>query len=169
MASEEDTFDIDIYGDEGGEGERRHSQQAKSDSTYGVSGGTADEQQPSTKHEASHTQDNHADPVLDIKNESSSASNDPVQKIVSTDQSATGAVQLPKQAPQTPGVKRREGEEDDRLVDPGATSALFISELHWWVTDDDVRGWANQSQCEDELEDITFSEHKVNGKSKGFA
>ena len=64
------------------------------------------------------------------------------------------------------GVKRKEG-SDDRSVDPGATSALLVSELSWWQTDDDIRGWARQADCEDELVGITFSEHKVNGKSKG--
>lgn len=64
------------------------------------------------------------------------------------------------------GVKRKEG-SDDRPVDPGATSALMISELNWWNTDDDIRGWVRQAGCEGELKDITFSEHKVNGKSKG--
>ncbi|TDZ31583.1 hypothetical protein C8035_v001508 [Colletotrichum spinosum] len=76
-------------------------------------------------------------------------------------------------APQQ-GVKRKgddgHGDErhgDDRQVDPGATTAIMISDLNWWNTDDDIRGWCRQAQCEDELKDITFSEHKVNGKSKG--
>jgi hypothetical protein len=71
-------------------------------------------------------------------------------------------------APQRPqqGVKRKEG-SDDRPVDPGATTALIVSELNWWNTDDDVRGWVRQAGCEHELKDITFSEHKINGKSKG--
>jgi hypothetical protein len=63
-------------------------------------------------------------------------------------------------------MKRKQG-DDDRPIDPGASSALLISDLHWWTNEDDVRGWANQSRCEDELVDVTFNEHKVNGKSKG--
>jgi hypothetical protein len=72
---------------------------------------------------------------------------------------------LATQRPQQ-GVKRKEG-SDERPVDPGATTALMISELNWWNTDDDIRGWVNQAGCEHELKDITFSEHKINGKSKG--
>jgi len=90
------------------------------------------------------------------------------QKIKSTDESGAGALNIPKQAPQQQGVKRKGG-SDDRPIDPGATTALLISELHWYNTDDDIRGWVNQAQVEDELKDITFSEHKVNGKSKGQA
>jgi hypothetical protein len=65
------------------------------------------------------------------------------------------------------GVKRK-GESDDRPVDPGATSCLMLSDLNWWTTDDEIRGWVALASCEDELKDITFSEHKVNGKSKGY-
>ena len=64
------------------------------------------------------------------------------------------------------GIKRKEG-ADDRALDPGATSALTISDMQWYLTDDDLRGFAVKADCEDELKDVTFSEHKVNGKSKG--
>jgi hypothetical protein len=64
------------------------------------------------------------------------------------------------------GVKRKEV-PDDRPVDPGATNCLLISDLSWWTTDDDIRHWVQLADSEDELKDITFSEHKVNGKSKG--
>ena len=43
----------------------------------------------------------------------------------------------------------------------------MISDLHWWTTEDDIRGWANEAGAEEELKELTFSEHKVNGKSKG--
>lgn len=64
------------------------------------------------------------------------------------------------------GVKRK-SETDDRPVDHNATSAIMISELNWWTTDDDIRGWLVRAGCEDEVKELTFSEHKVNGKSKG--
>ncbi|KAI1380017.1 hypothetical protein F4677DRAFT_301857 [Hypoxylon crocopeplum] len=70
--------------------------------------------------------------------------------------------------PYQQGIKRK-GVSDDRPIDPGATSALLLSELQWWTTDDDIRNWVRRASCEDELKDITFSEHKVNGKSKGQA
>lgn len=78
----------------------------------------------------------------------------------SNDQSASNS-----SAPQQ-GVKRK-SELDDRPVDTHATAALLISELQWWNTEDEVRNWVFDADCEDELKEITFSEHKVNGKSKG--
>ncbi|KAK4162485.1 putative rrm domain-containing protein [Cladorrhinum sp. PSN259] len=74
-----------------------------------------------------------------------------------------------KQASPAPkqGIKRKEA--CDAEPEPGATTALLISELNWWNTDDDIRGWAAKAGFEDDVKDITFSEHKVNGKSKGQA
>ena len=66
------------------------------------------------------------------------------------------------------GVKRKET-PDDRHVDAGATTALLVSDLHWWTTEDDIRGWVNEADAEHDLKDISFNEHKVNGKSKGQA
>jgi hypothetical protein len=60
-----------------------------------------------------------------------------------------------------------QGGDDQGSVDPAATTALMISELNWWTTDDDIRGWLRQGGCEAGVKDMSFSEHKVNGKSKG--
>ncbi|KAL8781503.1 MAG: hypothetical protein Q9213_005976 [Squamulea squamosa] len=170
MATEEDNFDIDIYGD-GGEDYQQEAPEV-TESEKPIESGSHNAEPPRTGNETSPTSYSHVngyDGQQDPNFESNQAQpSDVAQKIASTDDSARDPLQLPKQAPQTQGLKRKEG-TDDRYTDPAATTALFISDLHWWVTDDDIRGWANQNQCEDELEDVTFSEHKVNGKSKGQA
>ncbi|KAL8839057.1 MAG: hypothetical protein Q9170_001893 [Blastenia crenularia] len=170
MATEEDNFDIDIYGDGGEDYQHETPDITKADDPPETVLPTAETQhRPTESSNPLHTNvsgyDGQQDPGQGFNHTQQS---DVAQKIASTDDSSYGPLQLPKQAPQTQGLKRKEG-SDDRYSDPAATTALYISELHWWVTDDDVRGWANQSQCEDELEDVTFNEHKVNGKSKGQA
>lgn len=169
MATEEDNFDIDIYGD-GGEDYQQdepNDPHGKAEETIVPSTETNGNTSHTTRNpdQAAQPSSSAMNGQSDVKMEDEEPQ-DKAQKIASTDDSAHNPVRLPKQAPQTQGLKRQDG-ADERLVEPGATTALFISELHWWVTDDDMRGWANQSECEDELVDMTFSEHKVNGKSKG--
>ncbi|KAL8675276.1 MAG: hypothetical protein Q9168_000397 [Polycauliona sp. 1 TL-2023] len=170
MATEEDNFDIDIYGD-GGEDYQQEAPEATDTGKPTVPSPHEAEavHTGADASQASHSHVNGYDGQQDPNPENhDTQQSDVAQKIASTDESSRDHLQLPKQAPQTQGLKRKEG-TDDRYTDPAATTALFISDLHWWVTDDDIRGWANQNQCEDELEDVTFSEHKVNGKSKGQA
>lgn len=173
--TEEDNFDIDIYGDD----EAQNYQQDNSgsevkhadandnlnediyDSSQPPNNASKQEGDDHSTQDASKQQDNYYGP--DGGNDRPS---DERQQISSTGGSTHNQLQAPKQAPVQQGVKRKEG-ADDRPIDPGATSALLISDLHWWTCEDDIRGWANQSECEDELKDITFNEHKVNGKSKG--
>ena len=159
--SQEDDFDIDIYGDGDGYQQEKVEEEIKSEAPKETT-----MQPPEPAPDPAISDKPNGQGELAIIQGKDDDGKDVAQKIASTDQSASDHVYLPKQAPQTQGLKRKDG-EDDRIIDPGATTALFVSELHWWVNDDDVRGWANQSECEDELLEITFSEHKVNGKSKG--
>jgi hypothetical protein len=155
--ADEDNFDIDIYGDL--DNEPQAAEEPKKDDPEAsllddVDAMKTEDTSGEVKPEAEDTKMEDTAPVV-------------TQKISTSDGSDGAALNPPKQAPIPQGTKRKSSSSDDRDVDGGATTALMISDLHWWTTDDDVRGWVNQSECENELKDITFSEHKVNGKSKG--
>lgn len=152
MASEEDNFDIDIYGDGDTEGNAGDYKQEDND----ISLEAPNEEQ----------QNDHGSIKQEDLSTATSTVNGDAQYEPTTGASHPAPSQQSTPAPQQ-GTKRKES-SDDRPIDPGATTAIMISDLHWWTTEDDVRGWANQAGCEDELKEVTFSEHKVNGKSKGY-
>ncbi|EST08960.1 RNA recognition motif domain protein [Kalmanozyma brasiliensis GHG001] len=56
-----------------------------------------------------------------------------------------------------------------RPTDPSVQNALYIGDLNWWASDSELLTIASSLGIQLSLQDITFSEHKVNGKSKGVA
>ncbi|KAL2000463.1 hypothetical protein VTN02DRAFT_3051 [Thermoascus thermophilus] len=161
MAAEDDNFDIDIYGDGGGYNANEHGDYKQDDQDLMLDHEGGDNTQNGASHDGGAGEARYS-------NENGQAANGN-EHAPNTDaahhQDTTPAPQETPTSQQ--GVKRKES--DERPVDPDATTALFVSDLYWWTTDDDIRGWVNQAGCEDELKDVTFSEHKVNGKSKGQA
>lgn len=163
MADEHD-FDIDIYGDEQDPNTQPETAQAESAAPQtglvtDSANGPAHDAKPDDG-DAQMEQDPTGEAVNGEEQQEHST-----QQIASTGGSAGQDVH--RQAPQKQGMKRKQGEDDDRPTDPGATAALMVNDVNWWISEEDIRGWANQSGCEDELVEVTFNEHKVNGKSKG--
>ena len=163
--ADDDNFDIDIYGDDPNPD---YAQEQSTDDT--VKQGDAGKPSSNVAGNGELVTSADAASVPSGQEATKSTSRKPSdaenQQISSTSGPLNDQIQPPKQAPVQQGGKAKDG-NDDRPVDPGATSAVVIADLHWWTTEDDIRGWSNQAGVEDELQEVTFNEHKVNGKSKG--
>lgn len=179
--ADDDNFDIDIYGDDAQEFQQEPAEQIggdipQADGAIDSISAETDYGQPSNepKTEPKVEEEDDVDFTgtdnVDAEARPVTASEqpqEPQQQINSTSGTSGPQLSVPKRAPRQQGVKREQGAEDTRETDAGATAALRLGELQWWITEDDIRGWANQCEVENELKEVTFNEHKVNGKSKG--
>jgi len=164
--ADDDNFDIDIYGDDATAETGDYQQGEEYTDTKANGPSQLDGAYDYDQNQEPYSED------IDIKLEHPTTHHETQQQYdESADQDQQDRYeQTPQetaqQASQQQGVKRKEG-YDEQALEPGASSAIVVSELDWWINDDDIRGWANQCGVEHELTTITFHEHKVNGKSKG--
>jgi hypothetical protein len=163
--ADDDNFDIDIYGDDS-----YNDSTTQQDATLTDPPANTDTNAATSNGASANAKTENGEHAVKQEQPEEAANGDAqhdqsVQQIASTG-GAAGQDVL-RQAPQQQGTKRKQGDDDDRPTDPGATAALMINDVNWWISEEDIRGWANQSGCEDELTEVTFNEHKVNGKSKG--
>jgi hypothetical protein len=155
--AEDDNFDLDIYGDD-----VHDDEQANPSHQVPVT-------EPEPEPEPEQEQEQEPDAAHGAEDDDrSSGTAHPNEQTPIQNQSPPKSNPIPAKPvvqPKSQGVKRKG--IDERPVDVNSTNAVQLTELNWWVTEEEIRGWCNKAGCEDELKDISFNEHKVNGKSKG--
>lgn len=174
MSVEDDTFDIDLYGDDDDVQPEAQPAQNNDDTaaTEEVLDGANDQVNNTT---ASSTSTLAHGEIGTTESSQTVQESQPLD--VATPTAATPAQQGTKRKAEDDGDRQPsttqdpdgDYQEDTRPIDPAATPALKLAELHWWTTEEDVRGICARAAAEEELVDISFGEHKINGKSKGEA
>ncbi|GAA5956068.1 hypothetical protein JCM21900_002584 [Sporobolomyces salmonicolor] len=99
-----------------------------------------------------------------------------LQPIQSIETSGTGSLPAAPNLPANPLTGRPPGVSGPPVptatVTGGGASkmtAVYVGELHWWTTDANIVELAQLAGVTIKLRDVSFSEHKVNGRSKGVA
>lgn len=149
----EEDFEIDVYGD-AEDGQDQQTQEAQETQGHDE----AAEEYSHNENLEQHPEENHE---MEGADQNGSAEYGDYGMDGHNDDQHTSTSDTPQ------GVKRKKDEDDERPVDQQATNAVLLNDMQWWDNEDQIREWAQGAECERELKDITFSEHKVNGKSKG--
>lgn len=144
MSVEDDTVDFDLYGND-------------------------DEKETPQPPQSVLLQETAVDDDLHDVTTDPSATIDGAVKPVSQSDSYERSQSLKRKASEEVHTHQSEQATDARTLDQGAQAALKLSELQWWISEEDLRGYCAQAKAESELLELAFGEHKINGKSKGEA
>lgn len=183
-AEEDDTFDIDIYGDdeqiapEADYGEEHNEEQIDFEEISGEHPGY-DGANDADVNGASHVQSS-IEEVGQVNNQATPpdaqtqavdrpGSNDPVTAKSNAQPQQGTKRKAPSEELEVEGHDQHRPRTSASLSDPQATSALKFSELNWWTTEEDLRRFCHLAGVEASIRDLAFSEHKINGKSRGEA
>ncbi|KAI8920897.1 hypothetical protein DFJ77DRAFT_447763 [Powellomyces hirtus] len=94
-----------------------------------------------------------------------------VPGIQSTKSSATPGVQEARLSTQQPATPQSGAPQNWNVsgIDAGGSRALLVEDLTWWTSDEDIKLALTEAGVADQLvaNELSFSEHRVNGKSKG--
>ncbi|KJX97293.1 hypothetical protein TI39_contig513g00001 [Zymoseptoria brevis] len=170
MSGEDDTFDIDIYGDDA-----EDTKPTETTEDYGEDKIDFGEDEPLDSEIAnanaapSHTQAGAVNTTeqSDIKQESQPppAQQGTKRRAPDEDEDVTPA----RPASSTPMQQQQQQSHTSPSADRNATAALILAELNWWTTEEHLRAFCASAGVEGNLKELTFGEHKINGKSRGEA
>ena len=167
MSADDDTFDIDIYGDDvqddqqqpGADYNEPPNGDAQADHSYGD--GTAyDDQEPFDPAAEDLTANGAQGTTSESAAQDASTTSIPAN-------ASSGPQGLKRKAPDDEADGQYQQRPDTRPLDPGALPALKLTEFGWWNTEEDLRAFCSAAGVEHELREVAFGEHKINGKSRG--
>src|ERR1700712_2524196 len=134
--AEDDNFDLDIYGDDVQDEEQSNQVQTDNQIQDQVQNQDATIGAEDDDRSSGTAQPNEPTPTQAPSQQTSSPKSNPIP-----------AKPLVVQSNPSQGVKRKG--IDERPVDVNSTNAVQLTELNWWVTEEEIRGWCNKAGCED--------------------
>ncbi|QIW99230.1 hypothetical protein AMS68_004748 [Peltaster fructicola] len=167
MSAEDETFDIDLYGDDPEDDELPQYQAIAGNPQTHTDNITSSNDTIQTSDTAPVTSDR---PVkaLDAAHTSLNSTLSPLD-VAHASSNAPGTQGVKRKAPTDEHDHDDSQQHDERPLDHGAQISLKLTDLQWWTTEEDLRYFCAQSHTEAELVEVAFGEHKQNGKSKGEA